>query len=168
MNKKKLIIPALALGLLVSSGAAFAFNGTGYMSNISLYGFNQTQKDAIQRSFEIKKTAQEQSEKVLTDGGVSREDMQKARQAQMQIQKEQMDTIFANGDYQAFLALNENNPHKKDITESQFQTMVQAHKLMTAGDKQGAKTLLENAGIDQPGFGGKAHGSKIRGIKSAK
>lgn len=168
MNKKKLIIPALALGLLVSSGTAFAFNGTGYMPNISLDGFNQTQKDAIQKSFEIKKTAQEQSQKVLTDGGVSREDMQKARKAQMQIQKDQMDKIFTNGDYQAFLALTQNNPHKKDVTETQFQTMVQAHKLMTAGDKQGAKTLLENAGINQPGFGGKGHDSKMRGVKSAK
>ena len=56
-----------------------------------------------------------------------------------------------NGDYQAYLATTkEYKIGVPVLTEAQFATMVQAHKLRMSGDMSGAKKLLDDAKITPP------------------
>lgn len=55
------------------------------------------------------------------------------------------------GDYQAFLVATKNKPASaQTITEEQFRAIVQANKLISAGDVTGAKKLLDETGVKDP------------------
>lgn len=61
---------------------------------------------------------------------------------------------LSSGDYQAFLTATKDKPTDvPTITEAQFNILVQAEKLRTAGDEAGAKKLLDDAGIKTLPFG---------------
>jgi hypothetical protein len=78
----------------------------------------------------------------------------------------------SNGDYQAFLTATQNlmssrpagAPAMPTITQTQFNAIVAAEKLRTSGNSAGAKTLLDNAGIQIPGG---AHGVQNGGKEFA-
>lgn len=58
---------------------------------------------------------------------------------------------FTVGDYQEYLVTTKDyNIDIPVLTEVQFDAVVQAHKLRTAGDTLGAKKLLDEAGIKPP------------------
>lgn len=164
MIKNKFIVPALAFGILVLGGTAFAFGPGSFDQILNLDGFTQKEQDAIQKSFEIRKTANEEAKKVLEDAGISMEKLHKAQKAQMDARKAQMDEIFKNGNYEAFLELNKDRPFAQDITKDQFDVMAQAHSLMEDGKRDEARALLEDSGIKMPGFGERGHGfQKLEG-----
>ena len=55
---------------------------------------------------------------------------------------------FSTNDYQAYLATTKDYKVGVPVlTEAQFHAMVEAQKLRVSGDKEGAKKLLENAGL---------------------
>jgi ABC-type hemin transport system substrate-binding protein len=70
-------------------------------------------------------------------------------------------TAIAKNDYQAFLLATKDKPAgSPNITEVQFNTLVQADKLRAAGDQVGAKALIKAAGIIPEGRHSKGDGSK--------
>jgi len=91
------------------------------------------------------------------------------RAAHMQEMKEQMDQVFEDEDYDAWVALHEDKPMFEEssdlLTQDNFQKMVEAHKLMDAGDFEDAGALREEMGFPQrgpgkgfgKGFGGEGH-----------
>lgn len=74
-----------------------------------------------------------------------------------------------SGDYATFVALHEENDREVNITEDQFAVLVQAHELHEAGDHDGAKELLESAGIERPerqkGRNGERPERRMRGMQ---
>ena len=75
-----------------------------------------------------------------------------------------------NNDYTAWAeAMSEHPKGEEFVTQENFDTLVQAHELMEAGDKEGAKALLEEAGIKRPGkFKGHGQrGQKFQEVREA-
>jgi len=72
-------------------------------------------------------------------------------------EREAIHEALEQGDYETFKSLisqNENAPHA-DITEAQFNALRQAHELRESGDHEGARELLDEAGIERPEREGK-------------
>ncbi len=66
--------------------------------------------------------------------------------------KKEVREAVANGDYQAWAELLADKPNAEEfVNEATFATLQEAHALAEAGDKEGAKALLEEAGIKRPG-----------------
>ncbi|MBT6069338.1 hypothetical protein HOG48_06330 [Candidatus Peregrinibacteria bacterium] len=63
--------------------------------------------------------------------------------------REEMKQIFESGDYNTFL---EKAPEKlqEKVTEENFELMIKAHELREAGDKEGAKDIMEELGLKPP------------------
>ena len=66
---------------------------------------------------------------------------------QRQEQKDQMDEIFANKDFAAWQELMADKPFKSEMTEEDFEKMIQVHELKQSGDFEGAKALAEELGL---------------------
>jgi hypothetical protein len=54
------------------------------------------------------------------------------------------------GDYQAFAEATANAPFAGRVTEDKFEAMVEAMELRLAGDHEGARQVLEDAGMHRP------------------
>jgi hypothetical protein len=73
-----------------------------------------------------------------------------------------------NNDYAAWAEAMSQHPKAEEfVTEDNFNTLVQAHDLMEAGDKEGAKALLEEAGIKRPGKHRDERGERFQAVRSA-
>lgn len=153
MKKSKYLIPALAIGILFSGGALYAFGGPVWNSE-TYKNFSTEEQNAIKQAFEIRSTANEEARAVLEKAGVDMEAMHEAGRGERQARHEEMEKVMESGDYQAFLKLVEGSPMADDITEAKFNKMVQAHKLMKAGDREGAREIMDELGVGGKGFGG--------------
>lgn len=153
MKKSKYLIPALAVGVLFSGGAIYAFGGPAW--NAEIYkSFSADEQSAIKQAFEIRSTANEEARAVLEKAGVDIEAMREAEMKGHKAHHEEMEKVMESGDYQAFLKLVEGSPMADDITEAKFNKMVEAHKLMKAGDREGAREIMDELGVGGKGFGG--------------
>ena len=54
----------------------------------------------------------------------------------------------ANNDYESFVELTADSPFAGEVNEETFSVMVEAHALMESGDFEGARELMQNAGLD--------------------
>jgi ribosomal protein L25 (general stress protein Ctc) len=75
---------------------------------------------------------------------------------------EQVKEAIENEDYDAFIAATENISMAYEIDEEEFNVLIQAHQLRAEGDREGARDLLEDAGIERPGARGQHKGSRMR------
>jgi len=83
-------------------------------------------------------------------------EMTEEKKEAMKAHYEQMDTILANGDYEAFKELASNKPMMADkITEENFAKFIEMHNLKQAGDMEGAKVIAEELGLMKLGEKGK-------------
>lgn len=65
--------------------------------------------------------------------------------------REEIVALFEAGDYEAWAEFMANKPMADElVTEANFQVFVEAHELMQAGDREGARELLESNGIKPP------------------
>ncbi len=102
------------------------------------------------------------------------------RKAEMAEQKAEMQEIFENGTYSDWVNLTNSNLEERiirmreqhqekssQVTEENWDRFVEAHELMVAGDKEGARAIMEELGIERGGMG-KAHkkGQQNRGNES--
>jgi hypothetical protein len=55
------------------------------------------------------------------------------------------------GDYEAFIEATASAPFAGRVTEAKFDAMVEAMELRLAGDHEGARQVLEDAGMHKPG-----------------
>ncbi len=64
---------------------------------------------------------------------------------------EQVETAVENGDFAAFKTATANSPMAGVIdTQEEFNKLVEAHTLKEAGDKDGAKAIMDELGIKPP------------------
>ena len=153
MKKSKYIIPALALGVLLTGGVAYAFGGPVWNSE-TYKSFSAEEQSAIKQAFEIRNTAHEEARTVLEKAGVDIQAMHKAGREERGARHEEMEKVMESGDYQAFLKLVGDRPMADDITEAKFNKMAEAHELMESGDREGAREIMDELGIGGKGFGG--------------
>ena len=152
MIQKRYGVPALVLGLaLVGGGTSYAFAPN--LSTEALSSFSADEQTAIQKAFEIRQTADKEAEAVLTEAGVTKEELRDAFGAEHKKQHEARATALEANDYDAFVALQRNGPQSETITKEVFAKLVKMHALMEEGDRDGAEEIrkeLKDEGLMGP------------------
>lgn len=146
---KKFAVPALVLGLIVLGGGTALAAGNGFdVSKLS--GFTDTQKQAIEKAFQIRQTAETEAKTVLDAAGVDQKALHDQMRAGHETERKAMEAALDANDYEAFKAAVANSPMKDKLTNDTFAKLVQIHTLEKAGDKEGAAKLRKDLGV---GFG---------------
>lgn len=157
---KKVIMPALLLGVITVGGATAYAAGPG-MDVAALTGFSDAQKTAITEAFQIRKDAGTQAKAVLEAAGVDQTKLRDAMHAQHEGNRAKFDAALDANDYAAFTALVAGTPRADTITPEVFASLVQVRALDKAGDHKGAMELRKELGLKKGmGFGGERGGPR--------
>lgn len=162
MNLPKIIVPVAAFA--VTATAASAFSGTDWISKTDL-ALTDTQVSALEEAHTVRQDSREKAKQILEDAGIDQALMKEIREARHEVMQSERAAIKAAleaEDYDAFVAAIADTPMaEKDISESDFAKLVEAHALRKAGDHEGARTIMEELGLTGPdkgnGFGGPGH-----------
>lgn len=143
MNKKlKLIIPlALALAAVVSVGTAVQAAG---FEGLKL---NEDQKETLREARSLHHSGgPEEALEFLENSNLPDEIIQKIKDRHNR--HEAIREAVENEDYDSFRDLVEDDKLGQIIdTEEEFEKFVEAHDLREAGDKEGARKILDELGI---------------------
>lgn len=145
---KQIMIPVAAFALTVTG--ASAFSGNGWLKNVDL---TDAQVSALEQAKEIRTSAHDKAEQVLTDAGIDKEKMNEVRSAMHEGRMEHheaVETAIENNDYNAFVAAIRDTPLAEKITSrADFEKMVEAHTLKESGDREGARTIFKELGLER-------------------
>lgn len=153
---KKYAVPMLALGIMVAGGTtALAAVGPDVALS-TLTGFSDAQKAAIEKAFQIHKTADAEAKAVLDAAGVDPSKLHEAMRSQHEAGHAKMDAALDANDFAAFQALAVGTPMADKVTSETFAKLVEIRKLEKAGDKEGAMELRKElgGGMGMKGMGG--------------
>lgn len=164
MKAKNLLIPVAAFAVTVTGVQAF---NSEVLQNA---GLSDDQITAFEEARELREDGDKEGAKnLLIEAGVDQETMEKVREAMREHREEHREAIqkaIENDDYNAFKEAIEGTPLTDIITnQSDFEQFAEAHKLIIAGDKEEAKELFADLGLERPGHGPK--GFKGRNIENA-
>lgn len=167
--KTKLKNTSTASKSLFVAVAAFVVTATGVHAFGSTEllvkaGLSEDQVIAVQEAQELKATGDMDAAKAtLESAGITRETMQQIREVAKEAKQAVRDAVDAN-DYGAFVTAVADSPLADVITtEAEFDQFVEAHELKESGDRDGAKEILEDLGVDTDKFG-KSHSK--RGLRA--
>ena len=134
--------------------AAFAVTTTGvqaYSANIlDRANLTDEQKNAIMEARELREVGNyEEARDLLAEAGIDEDVLRTLHQAKHEARAE-MKAALEAGDYEAFLEVVADTPLADIITsESDFEDFREAHQLRQEGDKEGAKAILDDLGIER-------------------
>lgn len=132
-----LVVPVLLFGLL----------GTSYAS---AYGRNLTEEEqaAIEEAHSLRESGEyTKAREVLVKAGLSRGMGMGHFGATTYGTREAIRDAVESGDYDAFLNATENTMFAGEVTKEEFDTMTKAHELRESGDFEGARELMDEAGL---------------------
>ena len=159
-NNKKvaaLVATFLVLGVLGTASIAGAYGG-GQRSGLSeedreiIHELREEIHEFVEAG-DIDSTRDLISESDLGDEAKGHVQEQLDRREHRQAIKEALE----NDDYDAFVDVTSDAPFADQVDEDFFEALQEAHELREAGDYEGARGVLEEAGIDLP------HHKKHRG-----
>jgi len=163
---KQIMIPVAAFAVTVTG--ASAFGGNGWLENADL---SDKEQAAFEQAVEVRGDSRGEAKEIFEAAGIDNARMQEIR-AEMrearQVSHESVKTALDAEDYDAFLDAVEDSPLAEKITsEANFEKFVEAHELMQSGDKEGAKEIMNELGVEGPRGGGHkgGHGGKHEGGK---
>ncbi len=152
---KKYAVPMLALGIMVAGGTTALAAAGPDIALSTLTGFTDAQKAAIEKAFQIHKTADAEAKSVLDAAGVDPSKLREAMRGQHEAMHEKMEAALDANDFAAFQALAVNTPMADKLTSETFAKLVEIRKLEKAGDKEGARELRRELGVGMGmGMGG--------------
>ncbi len=150
-----LLIPVAAFAITATSASAFM--GSDAFANLNL---TEEQTAALTEAKEIRETARTEAKQVLEAAGLDETKLREIHDAMREARKETFSavkTAIENNDYEAFLVAVADTPLADTIdAEAEFAKLVEAHELREAGDRDGAKAIMEE--LDLPGLRGIGHG----------
>jgi len=155
-NKYKLILPVFALLALTMGSTVYAFPPMGFNKAYDASAFTDLSAEkqiALEQAFNIRKNAETQGEEILAQAGITKEEVMTAVNAYHKNIKAKIESSLTNNDYNAYITLTQNFRMENTVTQEQFSKLVEARKLMQAGDKKGAMEILKDSGIKGPAFG---------------
>jgi hypothetical protein len=154
MKFKHALIPVAAFAVTVST--ASAFSGSDFIKHLNLE-LTDEQLKALEQAQEIREDAREDVEAVLEAAGLDKEKMREVHDALHEARKAQseaMKTAIEDNDYAAFLAAVEGTKLGEVVdTESEFKQFITAHELIKDGDREAAKVIMDELGLEKPGLG---------------
>jgi hypothetical protein len=156
-NKSKSLFIAVAAFAVTASGV-HAFGSTELLTKA---GLTDDQVIAIQEAQELKATGHiDAAKETLDAAGVTKETMRSIREVAKKA-KEAVHVAVEAEDYDAFSVAVADSPLAEVITtKSDFAQFVEAHNLRESGDREGAKELLTELGVDADKKGKHKQGKK--------
>lgn len=158
-TSKSLFVAVAAFA--VTASGVHAFGSTELLIKA---GLSEDQVIAVQEAQELKATGDMKSARaVLESAGVTKDTMQHIREVAKEAKKAVQAAVEAN-DYDAFVVAVADSPLADIITnEAEFEQFVEAHELRQSGDRDGAKDILDDLGVDTQKHS-KKHGK--RGLRA--
>lgn len=158
MSSKKYILPALFMAVaLAGGGTAYAFGPGGMTLPAGVpSGFTATEQTAITQAQDIREKAEAEADKILSDAGVTREEMHTAMETFHKTQRDAIDAALDANDINAFKTAVAQSPmgdKASTITDDVFAKMVQIRNLEKSGNTAGAQALRKELGDAGFGFG---------------
>ncbi len=151
--------------------AAFAVTATGVsafnsdiLEKIDI-DLTTSQIEALEEAHELRTAGDyEEARATLEDADIDREILHEIRSATHEYRQEVREEIkeaVENNDYDAFvLAATDTKLIEAIEDEDDFELFVEAKELAESGDREGAKEIFEELGIEKPGHGKKHGGDK--------
>lgn len=137
---------ALMVGLaLAGTGtAAYASFTPGQLPAAVLAKFTTSEQAAITQAQDIRAKADVEAEAVLTNAGVTKDELHDALKSAREAERTAMDTALTNNDYDAYAALVAGHPQADSLTKEIFAKLVEIRSLEVSGDTTGAKELRDS------------------------
>lgn len=157
MTKASLVIPVAAMAVMATN--AYAFNP----AVLEQAGLSDDQIAAFEAAHELREEGDRDGARdVLEDAGIDQDTMHDIRDTMKELRKERREEVKAAveaEDYDSFLEAVEGSPLEEKInSEEDFETFVEAHELRESGDREGARELLEELGVEPKEHGNRGHG----------
>lgn len=154
MNIKSVLIPVAAFAVTVTGVSAF---------NSDLLvkaGLSDEQIDAFEEAKELRESGDKDGARdVLKEAGIDETVMDKLRGAMREKHSAVKEAVESN-DFEAFKVAVAGSPLAEIIdTKEEFAKFVEAHNLMKDGNREGAKTIFDELGIE----GREGHGGPMSG-----
>ena len=149
---KQLFIPVTAFAVTATSVSAF---NTDILDKIDV-DLSSDQVAALEAVHELRMEGADRTEiiAVLDDADLDRETMHEIRTAAREYRttmREEIHAAIDDEDYDAFQDAIEGTRLEDTInSESDFKKIVEAHELKEAGDREGAKEIFEELGLERP------------------
>ncbi len=148
---KEMIIP-VALFAVTATGVS-AFN-TDMLDKIDV-SLTDTQIIALEEAHELRESGADHEEiKALLEAvDLDREKMREIKTAVREVREENREAVkvtLETNDYAAFQATAPDQLLETINSEATFQLLVDAHELRVAGDKEGAKEIMSDLGMEKP------------------
>lgn len=155
-NNKTLTITLSALAFLVlSAGTAYAANVEGFQKRFR--ELTEGQISIIEQAGELKQNGNfEEAHNLLSESGIGMLNFHHSRgfSDRMMQNRDDIREAVENNDYNAFLSLVEDSPRHIEISEDDFNRLVEAHALRIEGDFEGAREIMDELGFSRgPRFG---------------
>jgi len=149
MNAKNILIPIAAFAVTVTGVSAF--NG----EMLQKAGLTDSEIAAFEEAKELRESGDKEGARdLLVEAGISEETLIKVHDAMHKWHEEHrgsvMDAVEAE-DYEAFKRAIADTPLADIITsESDFEKFAEAHTLIEEGDKEAAKEIFDDLGMEKP------------------
>lgn len=112
----------------------------------------------------VREGAKERLSQAVTNGKLTQAeaDARLADMATRDAKHEAIEIALKNNDYAAWAAASVGTPMADKITEANFAKFVQAHTLMEQGNRDGARAIMDDLGIEPPKGMNRGHGDRGR------
>lgn len=142
INKKYTTASITALGLLALIGASSAYaDNSNYQKrgngNFSPEERQERMIERLERAVENGRITQSQADERL------------ARMAVRKAARDAMHSAIENNNYAAWALAAGDRPITEKITANNFHLLVQAHSLREAGDREGARAIMKELGVER-------------------
>lgn len=150
---KYIMVPVAAFAVTATGASAFS----GDLLNKLDLNLTNDQIAAFEEVHELKEAGADREEirEVFEEAGLDHDDLQEVREAVREYKQEMREAVkeaVEDNDYDAFLEAVEGTKMADKIdSEADFDRLVEAHELREAGDREGAREIMEELGFDKPG-----------------
>ena len=162
MQSKSLLVAVAAFAVTVTG--AQAFGGTLALERADI---STEQRTALEEAHELRQAGDKEAARdLLVEAGVDEEVLQSLREAAREARTEIREAV-ESGDYELFKELIKGAPLEDVIaSESDFELFLEAHELRQAGDREGAKAIFDELGLERGPHHGHGHRGTFRGVMS--
>ncbi len=166
MNAKSILIPLAAFAVTVTGASAFSSDA------LQKAGLTNDQISAFEEARTLRQSGDKDGARdVLVNAGIDQETMDSLREAmheERDANREAINSAVEADDYDAFLAAIEGTPLADVInSEADFEQYAKAYELMKSGDKDAAKEIFDDLGIERPEGGRGGEMGERRNIEDA-
>lgn len=157
MQSKALLIAIAAFAVTTTSVSAY---GTTVLKRADL---TDEQRTAFLEARELRENGDRQAARdVLVEAGITDETIESLRLA-AKAAREEMKAALSDGDYESFVLLVAGTPLADIITtEADFERFKEAHILRQSGEREAAREILIDLGVDVRERGDKKHRKRVQ------